>query len=264
MNAIEPDIELTRSNRVTSAASSPDRIRCPNHKMETSLSQALQEQLDQELNIRSEERSRERARIARELHDTLFQGFFAASVLLHNVVEAMPSHSPEHHSLSDALRVIRRALEDGRGVLRGLRAPESEPSSIERELSGFLEQFSNGAVRCQVTVAGHPKELRPAILEQINLIGRHALVNALLHSEATCIEAEVEYLPRRLRVVVRDNGRGIDPRVARLQNDVHCGLAGMRDRAHSIGAKLTVWSKPGAGTEVEISVSSKAFANPSA
>jgi signal transduction histidine kinase len=185
-------------------------------------------------------------------------------VLLHNVVEAMPVHSPEHHSLGDALRAIRRALDDGRSVLRGLRAPESEPASIERELSGFLEQFSTGTVRCQVTVAGHPKELKPAIQEQINLIGRHALVNALLHSEATLIEAEIEYLPRRLRVVVRDNGRGIDPRVARRQNDVHCGLLGMRDRAESIGAKLTVWSRPGAGTEVEISVSSKAFADPSA
>jgi signal transduction histidine kinase len=264
VKTVEPDFELTRSERVTPAGSSTDGIHRPNHKTEAHLSRDLQEQLDQELNIRIEERSRERARIARELHDTLFQGFFAASVLLHNVVEAMPAHSPEHHSLGDALRVIRRALEDGRSVLRGLRAPESKPSSIERELSGFLEQFSTGAVRCQVTVAGHPKELKPAIQEQINLIGRHALVNALLHSEATCIEAEIEYLPRRLRVVVRDNGRGIDPRVARIQSDVHCGLVGMRDRAESIGAKLTVWSRSGAGTEVEISVSSKAFADSSA
>ncbi len=157
---------------MTPAGSSPDGIRHPNHKMEARRSRALQEQLDQELNIRTEERSRERAGIARELHDTLFQGFFAASVLLHNVVEAMPVHSPEHHSLGDALRVIRRALEDGCSVLRGLRTPESEPASIERELSGFLEQFSTGSVRCQVTVAGHPKELKPAIQEQINLIGR--------------------------------------------------------------------------------------------
>jgi signal transduction histidine kinase len=96
--------------------------------------------------------------------------------------------------------------------------------------------------------------LRPAIQEQINLIGREALVNALLHSEATCIEAEVEYLPRRLRVVVRDNGRGIDPPLARTRSDAHRGLVGMRNRAKSIGAKLTIWSRPGAGTEVEISV----------
>jgi signal transduction histidine kinase len=260
VEAMNPDVEPTRSGSVTPAGSSPDGIR-RNQEIETRLSTTLQEQLDQELNIRVEEGSRERARIARELHDTLFQGFFAASMLLRNVVEAMPVHSPEQHSLGNALRVIRRVLEEGRSVLQGLRTPEFAPSSIERELSGFLEQFSTGVVRCEVSVAGHPKELKPAIQEQINLIGREALANALLHSEATCIEAEVEYLPRRLRVVVRDNGRGIDPQAARTQSDAHWGLVGMRDRAESIGAKLTIWSRPGAGTEVEISVPRQAFAD---
>jgi signal transduction histidine kinase len=179
----------------------------------------------------------EGARITRALHDTLLQGFLPVSMLLENVVEALPVYSHEQHPLGNALRV-----------------PEFAPSSIEQELSGFLRQFSNCAVPCKVYVAGHPKRLRPAIQEQINLIGREALVNALLHSEATCIEAEVEYLPRRLRVVVRDNGRGIDPQVTETRSDAHRGLVGMRNRAKSIGAKLTIWSRPGAGTEVEISV----------
>jgi signal transduction histidine kinase len=187
-------------------------------------SATLQEQLDQKLGIRVEE------------------------------------HSPGQHTVGNALRVIRRLLEGGRFALRGLRAPEFAPSSIERELSGFLEQFSTTGVRCEVSVAGHPKELKPAIREQINQIGRQALANALLHSEATCIETEVEYLPHRLRVVVRDNGCGIDPQPVRTQTDAHWSIVGMRDRAESIGAKLTIWSRPGAGTEVEISVSGKAFA----
>jgi signal transduction histidine kinase len=261
VKAMDPDIEPTRSESVTPPGSSPDRIHRPNQQVEERFSKTLQEQLDQELNIRVEERSRERVRIAGELHDTLFQGSFAASMLLHNVVKAMPVHSPEQHSLGNVLRLIHRVLEEGRSVLRGLRAPEFAPSSIERELSGFLEQFSTGVVRCQVSVAGHSRQLKPAIQEQINLIGREALVNALLHSEASCIEAEVEYLPGRLRVVVRDNGRGVDSLVARTQTDAHWGLVGMRDRAESIGAKLTIWSRPGAGTEVEISFSGQAFAD---
>jgi signal transduction histidine kinase len=110
-------------------------------------------------------------------------------------------------------------------------------------------------------MTGHPKELKPAIQGQINLIGREALVNALLHSQATRIEAEVEYSRRRVRVVVRDNGRGIDPEVARTQSNARRGLAGMRERAESIGAKLTIWSRLGVGTEVEISIPSQALAN---
>ena len=183
------------------------------------------------------------------------------SMLSHSVVQTIPVRFPAQRPMGNALRVLRRVLKQGRSVVRRPRAPEFAHSSIERELSAFLEQFSTGAVRCEVSVAGHPKNLKPAIRDQINLIGRQALISAMLHSEATCIEVEVEYLPRRLRVVVRDNGRGIDPQVPRTQGDARSGFAGMRDRAESIGAKLTIWSRPGVGTEVEISVSSLAFAN---
>jgi signal transduction histidine kinase len=221
---------------------------------------AIQEQLNREQNLRQEERGNERARIARELHDTLFQGFFGASMVLHNAVEAMPADSPDRHSMGKALQVVQRVLEEGRAVLQGLRAPMFAPESVERELSRFAEDFAPIGVRCEISVTGTPKALRADVQEQINLIGREALINALLHSEASCIEAEVEYSPRRLRVNVRDNGRGIDPQVARARRDSHWGLVGMRERAEGIGATLEIWSRPGAGTEVEILVPSHAFA----
>jgi signal transduction histidine kinase len=219
----------------------------------------IQEQLNREQNLRLEERGKERARIARELHDTLFQGFCGASIVLHNVVDAMPADSPDRHSLGKTLEVVRRVLEEGRAVLQGLRAPRFAPASVERELSEFVEDFAPNEVRCEISVTGTPRALRADIQEQINLIGREALVNALHHSEATCIEAEVEYSPRRLRVIVRDNGRGIDPRVARARRDSHWGLLGMRERAEGIGATLEIWSRPGAGTEVEILIPSHVF-----
>lgn len=74
-----------------------------------------------------------------------------------------------------------------------------------------MEDLAYSRVRCGISVTGTPKALRADVQEQINLIGREALTNALLHSEATC-EAVVEYSPRQLRVMVRDNGRGIDLR----------------------------------------------------
>ncbi len=231
------------------------------HRNKRRFSHSIREQLDREMNLRLEERRNERARIARELHDTLFQGFLGASMLLHDALETMPSDAPDKLALGDALRVVRRVLDEGRAVLQGLRAPGFAPASIEQELSGFLEDFSPRRVRCEISVTGHPKELKPEVQEQINLIGREALVNALLHSEATCIEAEVEYSTRRLRVIVRDNGRGIDPQLARSRKDSHWGLLGMRERAESIGARLTIWSRPGGGTEVEISVPNQALAD---
>jgi signal transduction histidine kinase len=187
------------------------------------------------------------------------EGLYGDELVMSRLHDTLYSH--EAHWLGNALRVIRRVLGGGRSVLKDSRAAEFAPSSIEQELSGFLKQISNGGVRFEVSVAGHAKELKPAIQEQINLIAREALVNALLHSEAKCLEVEVEYLPRRLRLVVRDNGRGFAPQVAQTPSDAHWGLVGMCDRARSIGAKLTIWSRPGGGTEVEISVPSEALAD---
>lgn len=127
--------------------------------------------------------------------------------------------------------------------------------SIEEALFGLWREIRSaaGAPFC-VLVEGRPKIMHPAIQQQICLIGREALVNALRHSEATRIEAEVQYLLRRLRVAVRDNGCGFDQKVVRAGRDRHRGLLGMHERAESMGAQLRIWSRPGAGTEVEISV----------
>jgi signal transduction histidine kinase len=214
-----------------------------------------QRQLNRELQLRLEERQRERARIARELHDTLFQGFLGVSLQFHDAVDRVPADSPSKPSLSRALRLMQRVIDEGRQSLQGLRSSRMASMSLEQALSGLRDEFTpNGGVPFRIFVKGQPKPLNPTIQEQISLIGREALANALRHSQATSIEAEVEYLPRRLRMVIRDNGCGIDPSAVRSGRTGHWGLMGMRERAVSIGAQLRIWSRPGAGTEVEVSL----------
>jgi len=213
-----------------------------------------QERRKREQNLRLEERRKERAEIARELHDTLFQGFLGASMILHTAVEKMPADSPSKPSLNRALQLMHRVIEEGRVVLQGLRAPNVACTSLEQALCDLGKEFTPGGARLQVFIMGRPKTLKPAIREQIYLIAREGLVNALRHSGATDIEAEVEYLPNKLRVVVRDNGRGIDTEVLESRRDSHWGLLGMRERASGIGAQLSIWSRRAAGTEVEISI----------
>jgi len=220
------------------------------------------EQLHRELHLRLEERQKERERIARELHDTLFQGFLGVSLQLHGAVEQVPEDSPARPSLNRALLLMRRVIDEGRDTLQGLRSSALESMSLEHALSCIREEFTpGGSVRFRIFITGQPKALKPAIQEQIYLIGREALINALRHSEATSIEAEVEYLPRRLRIVVRDNGCGMDPHVVESGRRSHWGLLGMRERAGSIGAQLRIWSRVGAGTEVEISVPGRILAD---
>ena len=66
---------------------------------------------------------------------------------------------------------------------------------------------------------------------------------------------EITYESREFRLRIRDDGRGIDPEVLEKGGrDDHWGLQGMRERAKRIGAKLDLWSRPGSGTEVELTV----------
>ena len=173
--------------------------------------------------------------------------------------ELLRAQSPDGRSPGDIPGLLRRVLDEGRAVLQGLRTPNFAPASIEKELSAFFDDFSTSGVRCEISVTGRAKQLKHAAQEQINLIAKEALVNALLHSQGTCVEIELEYSARRLRVVVRDNGCGIDPQMVRSRRDSPWGLSGMRERAGNIGAQLTVWSRPGAGTEVELSVPNQVF-----
>jgi signal transduction histidine kinase len=207
-----------------------------------------------ELHVRMEERRKERARIARDLHDTLFQGFLGASMVLDAAVAGLPSDSPSKLSLNRALLHMRRVIDEGRSALLGLRSPGLESSSLECALADLGNQFMDNGACFKISVLGHPKPLQPGVQEEVLLIAREALLNACRHSQATRIEAEIEYLPARLRLAVRDNGSGIDPQVVRFGRESHWGLQGMRERARNIGGRLRIWSKRGAGTEVEVSV----------
>jgi signal transduction histidine kinase len=86
------------------------------------------------------------------------------------------------------------------------------------------------------------------------LIGREALANAFRHARADDIEAEVTYDANALHVRIRDDGQGISSGVLDAGKPGHFGLVGMRERAKKLGAHLEVWSRPGAGTEVDLRV----------
>jgi signal transduction histidine kinase len=95
-------------------------------------------------------------------------------------------------------------------------------------------------------------------------IGREALANAYRHSSASVVEMVLEYAPDRFRMVVRDNGCGMDPQVLRSGREGHWGLSGMYERAKKIGAWLNVRSADGAGTEIDLTVPASAAFEPSA
>src|SRR5258708_14801183 len=103
-----------------------------------------QGQANLEDDIRREERFKERARIAHEFHDTLFQGFFGASMLLHHAVEQTPADYPSKPALSSALRLVNQAIDEGRAAIQGIHTTSTAPSSLEHAFSNLLGEVATG------------------------------------------------------------------------------------------------------------------------
>jgi signal transduction histidine kinase len=205
--------------------------------------------------LRQEERRRERTRIAQELHDTLLQGLLSASMQLQVAEGWLPADSPAKPVLSRVRNLMRKGIDEGRAALQGLRSTDVPSTSLEEALSDFQEELPPAdRARLRILKMGRAKPVDPAVQQQIYLIAREALLNALRHSQAKKIEVEIRYCPRKLRVTVRDNGTGIDPQLLHSGRKSHWGLTVMRERAANIGAHLRIWSKPNAGTELVLSL----------
>jgi signal transduction histidine kinase len=213
-------------------------------------------QLTRHLNLRFEERLAERTRIAQELHDTLLQGFLSASMQLHLAVDHLPEDSPAKPRLNHVLQLMGQVIEEGRNAVRGLRSSASSGSfDLEQSFSRVQQELSvQEDIDFRVIVEGRPRPLHPIIRDEVYAIGREALVNAFRHARAGSIEIGVEYLSNHLRILVRDDGCGIDPEVLRSGREGHWGLSGMRERADRIGGRLKVRSRAATGTEVELSI----------
>jgi len=218
-------------------------------------------QLNVQFNVRLEERVSERTRIARELHDSLLQGFQGLMFRLQAVRNLLPGRPSEAvQALDIALERGDNAIAEGRDTVSDLRQSIVGESDIAQALAALAEELApqsgNGAVPgVRVLVEGEQQELNPMVRDEIYRIAREALRNAFRHAKAKKIEAEITYGDSEFLLHVRDDGNGIDPHVTNQGARAgHWGVPGMRERAKSFGGKLEVWSEVGAGTEVKLTV----------
>jgi signal transduction histidine kinase len=109
-----------------------------------------------------------------------------------------------------------------------------------------------GAAQYRVIVDGEVRPLEPSAREEIYRIGREAILNAFRHAHAENIEVELLFSSRSFRMRVRDDGCGMEAQLLESGKPGHWGLTGMRERARKFGAELSVRSRVGAGTEVEL------------
>ena len=189
----------------------------------------------------------ERTRIAREIHDTLAQGFVGISVQL-ELAAQMLSTSPQavREQLNQTRKLVRDSLSEARSSIWNLRS--NEPGNVD-----FASRFSN-AIRART--AGKPIETNiqftgtyrslPANVEsELLKIALEAVVNVLQHADATRLDIDVQYGMKQLRMQVEDNGVGFSSDVAEATPEGHFGVIGMRERTQAIGGTFTMTSVPG-------------------
>jgi signal transduction histidine kinase/ligand-binding sensor domain-containing protein len=230
-------------------------------------------QLAQQFNMRLEERVGERTRIARDLHDTLLQSFHGVLLYFQTGINQLPERPVEpriaeaRKTLEKAAHQAKQAIVEGREAIQGLRSSVVEKNDLALAMRTLGEELAAEAnsTAFQVHVEGTPRDLHPILRDEVYRITGEGIRNAFRHADAKQIEVEIRYDERQLRLRVRDDGKGIDPKL--LSDDGregHFGLRGMRERAKLIGGKLTVWSELDAGTEVELSIpAARAYTAPS-
>ncbi len=212
-------------------------------------------QVNAQIQARIYGRVAERERIARELHDTLLQGVLSASMQLDLAEDQLAEDSPLKGLVQSVLATLRHVTEESRMALRGLRFQNIESNDLAQLFQRVKQEFPHkDAIALRVAAQGDARVVRTETRNEIYRIGREAIVNAYVHSEAATIEVEIQYARTQLGLLVRDDGRGIDSSILQGGRDGHWGLSGMRERSRRIGATLKLRSRPGAGTEIELMV----------
>ncbi|MDE1146469.1 MAG: two-component regulator propeller domain-containing protein [Azospirillaceae bacterium] len=213
----------------------------------------------------------ERERIARELHDTLLQGVQGLILRFQAIANRLAPDQAERALMLKALDQADEVLVEGRDRVLSLRR-HAAPEPLEAVLAGLVEHlFPQAPPLVGLRVDGVPRPLDRIVEEEVERIAREALANIAHHADAATVDITIHYGARRLELVFRDDGRGIDAGLLAHGRDGHFGLAGMRERAARIGGRLDISSAPAsgpgpgsaAGTIVRIGVpASLAYAGP--
>jgi len=192
----------------------------------------------------------ERTRMARDIHDTLAQGFTGVIIQLDTSVEALRDEEPEEAAkhIRQARELARESLTEARRSVHALRPQALEKATFADALRAIITNTTAGtSLRSDFQLKGQPRDLQPAVEENLLHIGQEALSNALKHACATRFQARLSFDSDAVRLELRDNGKGF---VVDYANGGGIGLIGMSERADQIGARLAVTSKPGRGTKI--------------
>jgi PAS domain S-box-containing protein len=197
----------------------------------------------------------ERTRIAREVHDTLLQGFTGVALQLVAAAQRVSRPPETVAALHDLIALAQKTLQDARQAVWDMRAPALRSDDFPATVRSAAEDSLRGAgIALDYTVQGVPRPLDPKVEAVVFRVEQEAIANVVKHSAAHTVRLGLSYGERGLRLSVNDDGRGFAVEPDFHAYGGHWGLLGMWERASQIRGKLSVRSTPGQGSEIVIRV----------
>ena len=195
----------------------------------------------------------ERTRIARDMHDGLLQDVTGISLQLAALLPHVRAASPAvAERLSDIVELTQRTSREAREAVVNMRSARVD-GDLASTVEGIARQLAtNAALSLSVSLKGRAWAVRTDVRDAAAAIVHEAMTNVVKHAEARSVALALTFGRRRVRLMLRDDGRGFAA-VPSVERE-HFGLVGMRERAAEIGAAFTVDSKPSGGTTVWIDI----------
>lgn len=188
----------------------------------------------------------ERQVIAYEIHDGLIQ--YAAGALMQlESVRYLTDSKQIAETVDSAAEAVRRAVEEGRRIMNGIRTPVLDDLGVVAALEQLIQEEDRAHVHVEFVSHQQLERMDPRVEEAIYRITQEALTNVRKHSESKQVRVELDRLNDRVHLEIRDWGRGFTPRNGAT---VTYGLKGMAERARIVGGLCKIESRPGDGTRV--------------
>jgi signal transduction histidine kinase len=189
------------------------------------------------------------------MHDGLLQNVTGIALQLRALLPSVRANPDDAAaSLERILNLTERTGTEARLAVVGMRHGTESGDMVRTLQSAIEETLEESALDLTVNVRGRTRAMSSRACDAASLIVRHAITNVLRHAHAQRVQLAVEFGLRRVRVSIRDDGRGFEPDRA-TSRATHSGLQGMRERAREIGGQLRVRSIVGSGTTVSLTVS---------
>jgi PAS domain S-box-containing protein len=197
----------------------------------------------------------ERTRLARDIHDTLLQGFTGIALKLVAAITRITDPPESVVALRDLVGLAQQTLTDARRAVWDLRSPSLATGDFPAALRTATEDCVRGTtLELEYNVAGHPRPVDPDVESVLVRVAQEALTNVVKHADARTARVTLAFEARRVRLSVTDDGRGFAVPSDFQVYGGHWGLLGMRERASQVHGRLVLRSSPGQGTELVLLV----------